>query len=245
MFSKFETKEKNNDHPVAQGLLVDLLDFDDIDEKQEQIKSSIREYQKTRKFNPPYLLMDIATAENLELIVDGVEASVDEKNKNNMVKVLLSCHDIVDISNLNNEFGMKIVKTNAAVPVYRWFQAANLLLKFANVHTRVVPFPIDQENDGTTYHMLRVLPDEFQEYQKILNYGVVVEGTYKGFETAAKFSYEILKKRGITELSEKAVDHTITHVMLKSDSFLYGILIQNSNNDDFENMNNNNYIFFD
>lgn len=213
----FETKERDSSdkHPLCSGVLVESGETDDI------IAAVRKRNIPVGSFPAPYLMLDLCMPKDIEF-TEGEQPKGDE-----MLKLVMPCSFIADLVGVSNDsiLGMSVVKCNAAVPVYHWFTAANLLLKFYGQQGRVMPFPMDQEaNDEqeamTIYHMLRVTPHEYGEYTKLLAYGMSCEGIQKGFLTSARFSYEVLRKRGVTELTAKEVDGLITHVMLKSPSRL-------------------------
>ena len=156
----------------------------------------------------------------------------------------MSAWDIVNMDHLSSSSN-SIVKCNAAVPVYRWFQAANLILKYRDVAGRIVPFPLDQEENQTVFHMLRVTPEEFAQYQNLLEFAGSQQSLERAFEISARFSYEILLKRGITELTAKQVDHTMTHVILQDGSKIHGVAIENASREDLVSENlRNNQVFY-
>jgi hypothetical protein len=258
---EFETRDKNGaGNPLASGLVIDLGPFheDDTPARRTHLAKAVQRLRReSETFRPPYLMVDLATTADLGLQVDGepydeLAAYKDRERpewapEGAMARVVLACSDIVNLHNISDERfgGMSVVKCNAAVPVYRWFQAVNLMLKYSGQQGRVVPFPLDQAAqeaaDGapaqpavTTYQMMRVSLDEFAEYHKILDFGVQTQGPERGFDTSAKFSYEILSKRGITEMSSAQVDRAVTHVMLMGDSRLRGVIVLNALADDMD-----------
>lgn len=237
---QFSSEEKTEDgKPLLSGYLLDMNQWqtDDLeDTRPEQIKKAIREVsQKHKEFKEPYIILDLIERENIKLFDNEgheIPAEIEEGDKGRILRVVVSAWSIVDLRNISNS-GNSIVKANAAIPVYRWFQAANLLLKYTDVVGRLIPFPLDQEKGETVYHMLRSTPAEFASYQQILEFATsqfnILE---RAFETSARFSYEVLKNRGITELTAKQVDSTLTHVILMRDSTIFGLALANSTDTD-------------
>jgi hypothetical protein len=211
----FESKEKDGTekHPLCSGVLVETGEVDDI------IAAVRKRNVPAGAFPPPYLMLDLCLPKDIEF-AEGPAPLGEE-----MLKLVMPCSFIADLVGISNDsiLGMSVVKCNAAVPVYHWFNAANLLLNFYGQKGKVIPFPMDQEASEeqeamTVFHMLRVTPYEYGEYAKILQFGMSCEGVQKGFLTAARFAYEVLKKRGITDLTAKEVDALISHVMIKAPS---------------------------
>ena len=172
-----------------------------------------------------------------------------------MLRMLIPASFVVELGTISSDRigGMSVVKCNAALPVYRWFLAANLLLEHHGELGRVVPFPMDQpacdaDDEGgaqpamTIFQFLRVTQTEHAEYKKLLDFALSTEGLERGFATAARFSYEILRKRtsdnttpstpvgstpvGSTRvaLEHAEVDRVITRVILKNPSSLDCVL---------------------
>lgn len=254
------TEETNqNGQPMCSGLFLDATHYNDdilidvLNGKQNAVVEALKRLKKDKDFNPPYMTMDLATLDDIGIIIDGEKYDA-EKNKgafpvsteaakNPALKLVMSAVDIVDIKSImNTTGGNSVVKCNPAVPVYRWFQAANLMLKYCDQKGRVIPFPISQQPEEgkedeevmVTFHMLRVDPREFIEYQRFLDHCVSQDGIERGFEIAAKYSYEVLSNRGIKELTAEQVDSTLTHVILKQDARLRGVLLHNYGRDDLE-----------
>lgn len=241
---KFESTEKNDKGaPLAYGELVDFgalpMEEDcveDLTVRQKELIKAIDKMKKSSNFNPPYMVIDLAHQDDIGLLVEGEVYREDldgklltaDAKENPAVKILLPANQICDLSSISadNMGGMSVVKCNPAIPVYRWFQAANLMLKYCDQIGRVIPFPMDQEDGQTTYHMLRVDPREFMTYQKLLDFSVQQNGVEIGFNTAAKYSYEVLASRGYNELTAEQVDKFITHVML-GPAKMEGVLVLN------------------
>jgi hypothetical protein len=212
----FESKDRDatEKHPLCSGVLVETGEVDDI------IAAVRKRNVPVGVFPAPYLMLDLCMPKDIEF-TEGASPPGGEE----MIKLVMPCSFIADLVGISNDsiLGMSVVKCNAAVPVYHWFNAANLLLNFFGQKGKVIPFPMDQEaaegqEKMTVYHMLRVTPYEYGEYAKVLQFGMSCEGVQKGFLTAARFAYEVLNKRGITDLTAKEVDTLISHVMIKTPS---------------------------
>lgn len=234
---QFHSEEKNQaGKALLSGYLLDMneWDQDDLeDTRVEELKKAIQNLsQKHKEFKEPYVILDLIERENIKLFdLEGEEIQPTESSKGKILRVVVSAWNIVDMRNISNS-GNSVVKANASIPVYRWFQAANLLLKYTDVVGRLVPFPLDQEKGETVFHMLRVTPAEYNSYQEILQFAATQQNLEAAFETSARFSYEILKNRGITELTARQVDSTLTHVILMMDSTIFGLALENSTDSD-------------
>lgn len=261
---KFESEEKtiNGKGPLAFGEFVDFgtIPYDedcleDLNDRQKALIKAIDQMKKEGNFNPPYMVIDMAHQDDIGLIVDGEKYKEDLTDKvlspdakeNPAVKILMPANLICDLSNISGDKagGMSVVKANPSIPVYRWFQAANLMLKHCDQIGRVIPFPMDQEDGQTTYHMLRVDPREYMAYQKLLEFSVQQNGVQLGFNIAAKYSYEVLSNRGYNELTAEQVDKFISHVML-SKGEMKGVLVVNAGRSeiDTEEMREKRSIFY-
>jgi hypothetical protein len=86
----------------------------------------------------------------------------------------------------------------------------------------------------TTFQMLRTTKDEHAEYRKLLDYSIATLGINRGFETAARFSYEILRKRGVTQMTHEQVDKILTRVVLMNPSFIDCVLVANFDDSEVE-----------
>jgi len=265
---RFETKEENaNGKPMATGIFIDAtyqnqdtLDSNGLNDRQTEIIKAIKELNKDGSFPAPYIVMDLTTLDQIGLRVDGEDYKntpgehpiSTEAAKNPALKIILSAVHVTDLTTISNTMGgNSIVKCNPAVPVYRWFQCANLMLKYCDQIGRIIPFPItqpadDDQEEMVTFHMLRVEPREFIEYQKVLDHCVSVDGIERGFEIAARYSYEALRERGISKLTSDEVDSTLTHVILMKDAALHGILLHNIGRDDLEDdvLRESHFIFY-
>lgn len=242
---KFESEERGVEGgPLAFGEFVDFgaLPYDedcldDLDARQKELLAAIDRLRAEGDFNPPYMVIDMAHQDDIGLLVDGekyeedlaAKALAPDARDNPAVKILMPANHICDLSNISGDTagGMSVVKANPAIPVYRWFQAANLMLKHCDQIGRVIPFPMDQDDGQTTFHMLRVDPREYMTYQKLLEFSVQQNGVAEGFNIAAKYSYEVLSTRGYNELTAAQVDKFISHVML-SKGEMRGVLIVNA-----------------
>jgi hypothetical protein len=258
----FFTEEKNTaGESLCSGKFIDFgslpFDEDNIDDlniRQKTLVDAVRSFGTDYK--APYIVMDLATIDDIKLVVENEEykdTSVDKKltpeaKENPALKFLISCRDIVDLTSISaeNMGGMSVVKCNPSVPVYRWFQAANLMLGFCDQLGRVVPFPMNQDNGMTTYHFLRVNPREYMEYQKLLNFCVQQHGVEEGFNVSSKYSYECLSARGIKNITHAEVDKTLTHVMLMKDSKMRGVLLHNAGREelDTEELKKKHFIYY-
>lgn len=248
--------------PLAYGKMVDFgllpLEEDcleDLDARQKELIKQIDALNKEGNFSPPYMVIDMAHQDDIGLIVDG-EKYVDKPEgkvltpdavSNPAVKILLPANSICDLSGIASDQhgGMSVVKCNPSVPVYRWFQAANLMLSYCDQIGRIIPFPMEQDDKQITYHMLRVDPREYMEYQKLLNFCIQQHGVELGFNTAAKYAYEVLSNRGYKELTAAQVDKFISHVMLNKGE-MKGVLVLNAGRSeiDTEEMRNKRSIYY-
>ena len=250
-YCAFESDERDlADGPLAHGIFVNCSrvistaqsdDSSDVGQLQNVLIADAlrrrRAEPKLASFPPPYLLMDLCDAVDI-----GLQMPSDSLPKG-MLRMLIPAAFIVELGTISSDRigGMSVVKCNAAVPVYRWFLAANLLLEHHKELGRVVPFPLDQPATGaddeggaqpamTTFQFLRVTQAEHAEYKKLLDFAVSSEGLGRGFGTAARFSYEILRKRGVAtttdnkRLEHSEVDRLITRVILKNPSALDCVL---------------------
>jgi hypothetical protein len=251
MFPGFETDEKNGETPLVSGLFVDLgMHL----EKEETVVRAVREMQKRNPdFKPPFLVMDLAAPEDVTITgeasyppPDADDSLVSEDYElNKCVKLLVPCSQVVDLSKLGGLAGSnQVVKCNQMIPVYRWFQAANLLLHQHDKPGRLIPFPLDHDK-GTTYHMLPVNQSEFKLYQELLDFGTTNQGVEEGFATSARISYEILGKRGIKEISAEEVDKLIAHVMVgHNDGTCQGLLLHRAGREDLEDLKTSHFIYY-
>lgn len=253
----FESKDTGADgRPLCFGRLHDLRPVlsagddsaDPASLQSDLIAAALRARRAKGAFPAPYLLMDICDAADMALDVksdtgDGVGPGPELRG---MLCVLVPAAFVVDLGPISNDSvgGMSVVRCNAATPVYRWFLAANLQLEQRGELGRVMPFPIDQPADEehaekgaepqsqmTTFQFMRCTQQEHAEYRKLLDFAVLSEGLERGFNTAARFSYEVLHKRGVTELSSAEVDRVITRVMLMNPSRLDCLLFAGTQED--------------
>lgn len=227
----FETVEMDTSErfPLCSGILVESGDVSDL------IAAVRKRNIPVGSFPPPYIMLDLCAPADIEF-KDGAKPTGEE-----ILKIVIPCSFVVDLVAIGNDriLGMSVVKTNAAVPVYHWFNAANLLMNFFGQEGRVMPFPMDQEaGEGqeavTVYHMLRCSPFEYKEYTKLLQFAMSCEGIQKGFLSSARFSYEVIRKRGVTELTAKEVDRLISHVMLKNPSRIECVMGSNLRLEDMD-----------
>lgn len=253
VFTPFETTDKaihSETQPLASGLIIDFAQFPEYDTEARQ-NSILTGLSKLGLTQRPCMILDLAPVDALNLLVDGKpyepvapppksgDDSEDEDTKKKlppMARIVLTADSLVDLTNLRPVAGSSIIRANGAVPSYRWFQAANLLLHGKDEFGRVIPFPLEQENGDTTYQAMRVNPDEFRQYQGLLKHAVDQDGLEQGFFIAAKFAYQVLLDRGHSEISHKQVGKFVTDIAVMGDSSMKGVLILNSGGDDFEDI---------
>lgn len=257
--ARFETEDRTGaGGPLCFGTLHDLApalraarddDTADVGALQnDMVAAALRARRAGGAFPPPYLLMDICDAADMGLRFPESDSSNEENtgpSPKGMLRVLVPASFIVDLGAISNDRigGMSVVKCNAALPVYRWFLAANLQLEHRGELGRVMPFPMDQpaapgeDENGTEqpamtiFQFLRCTQEEHAMYRQLLDFAVLSEGLERGFNTAARFSYEALRKRGVTELTHEQVDKLITRVMLKSPSDIDCVLFSGMDED--------------
>ena len=254
--TSFSTKDVHgNELKVAEGLIIDFSEVSDdeplaIEKRQKALVQASKQYGMN---DAPYMVFDIGYLEDLDLIVDGEKLDLpptgEKKGKRALVKVMVPCKHIVDITNLKPKMGESVIRANPVFPSYRWFQAVNLLLSFENkTEGRVVPFPIKAENENgeeeTIYHVLRTNKEEYEAYQRLLMHAVANDGVHMGFYHAAKFSYEILHRRGYSEVTEKVLGEAVTKITMMGVPVIRGVLIQNSTNEDYsEGLREHHFIY--
>jgi hypothetical protein len=225
-----------SEHPLLSGYLLNFeaLKEDILGEgRQREILKLVQSIREQRDFRPPFMIMDLVERKHIELYELDTKEKL-ESNSSETLKIVMSAWDIVNLDNLSSGSN-SVVKCNAAVPIYRWFQAANLILKYKDVKGRVIPFPLDQEEKRTVFHMLRVTAEEFAQYQQILEFACLQHSVEQAFEISARFSYEVLYKRGVKKLTADQVDHTMTHVILQDKPSIFGIAVENAKREDLEN----------
>lgn len=241
-FQVFESKdmEERTGRALAAGVIVDFSKFheDDTDGKQNELIKALNQCKCAAR---PAMVIDLAPMRELGLLVDGKEWEDPEKDKEtkdlSMARLVIPANRIVDVAMVGSPMGQSIMKVNSALPAYRWFQAANLIMQDKNRLTRVIPFPLEQESGELVYQALQVSQDEFRKYQELLVFSVQqCQCPMEGFATASKFAYEILRLRGHEELTYKEVDKTMTHIVIMKDSVMRGVLITNSSGDDFDDI---------
>jgi hypothetical protein len=283
-FRGFESEERDSaGGALAHGILADCSratsiaredEGGDVGELQNALVANALRRRRADKtlsvFPAPYLLMDLCDAKDIGLQPAGSQPAGSQPTgpqptgpqptgpqPTGMLRMLIPASFIVELGSISSDRigGMSVVKCNAALPVYRWFLAANLLLEHHGELGRVVPFPMDQpacdaddEGDAqpamTIFQFFRVTQTEHAEYKKLLDFALSTEGLERGFATAARFSYEILRKRtsdntttpstpvgstpvGSTTrvaLEHAEVDRVITRVILKNPSSLDCVL---------------------
>lgn len=241
----FESEEQAmHGGPLVKGKMIDfgLIPteedcLEDLDQRQKELVKQVDSLKKEGHFSAPYMIIDMAHADDVVLNVNGekYEEKSDGKTlvpdalSNPSMKILLPANSICDLSGIGSDKmgGMSVIKCNPSIPVYRWFQSANLQLAHCDQIGRVIPFPMEQEDGQMTYHMLRVDPREYMEYQKLLNFCVQEHGIENGFNASAKYAYEVLSTRGYKELTAAQVDKFVSHVMLTKGE-MNGVLILNA-----------------
>lgn len=255
----FTTTDVNDKgEPYMKGIFKDLRDIDE-DFQDEEIMKLVREYRKKNdKFKPPYVVMDLAPPEGVKIKVEGEEEEHQftelVREQDDFVKLIASVPQLVDCSNIANPFAQSIVKVNQAVPVYRWFIAANMWLQFTEQPGRVIPFPISAPpGEGETepryvYHMFVVTPKEYMKYSYALKHATSVSKTFEeSFEVSARIAFEILAERGLSELDHERVDKVITHVHVgQNKGILDGVLLHNCSSDglrDSDELKTNNIFY--
>lgn len=239
---RFSTTETTQDgqKPLACGELVDFgalpLQDESLDESlTERDKALLAAKERLRAaggFDPPYMILDLCEPQDIGLVVEGEPYVHSRAGKNVVeddnvyVKLLMPASAICDITPLGSPpGGLSVVRCHAAVPCYRWFQAANLLLHYQDKLGRVMPFPLDQGDGQTVFHMLIINMSEHSEYQSLLHQCCMEKGTEEGFVVSAKFAYELLLRSGITKATHAQVDKIMTHVILMPNQQLRGVLI--------------------
>lgn len=230
------TREVRKRSPLfcAPFLLIDLCDAEDLCIDFTETETEATENAKSISGGNIRELEVQTTAKGEDENLTSEERPPPAKLPPGMLRVLVPANKIVDLKSISNDRigGLSVIRANAAVPVYRWFLAANILLEHEQQLGRVVPVPIDQpavegQPSMTTFQVLRTTREEHAEYRKLLDYSVLTLGIERGFETAARFSYEILRKRGVTQLTHEQVDQILTRVVLMNPSFVDCVLIAN------------------
>lgn len=235
---KFETisKFEQTNIPLASGLVVDFGkdDTEDESQKQQRLNKAVRDM----KLRTPLMVLSLAPVRDLGAMVDGEELkeSEDDSEIDNppCAHIAVPVSQIVDLKNIDPRLGSSIIRCNASIPIYRWFQAANLMLHEMGKAGRMIPFPMENTNGDTSYQMLRANPEEFRKYQELLKHCVDQDGVEKGFWVAAKFAYQVLLERGYTKLTHAQVGKHLSDIILMGHSYMRGVLILNARDEDFE-----------
>jgi hypothetical protein len=255
----FSTKVMTKNHtgedvPLASGQYIDFttIDDEDIDCTEKRQKLLLDTMKDMGIKERPCMAIDLAPLRELDLILDGKQW-VDpepEEIRPECARIIVPASQLVDIAHLKPAIGESLVRCNPAFPAYRWFQAINLLLHYAGkTPGRVIPFPLQQQakddNQPTEmiYHILRVTPAEYQEYQKLLKHAVDNDGVEKGFFHAAKYGYEVLFRRGHTPITSKVVGDHVTSVMLMGQPVIKGVLLCGAKPEDLEELANKHFIY--
>lgn len=198
---------------------------------------------------PPFMAMDLSYIEQLGLKLDtDVEIVLDAATKKDRkpVRIVVSACDIADMIDFAT-LGNSRVRVHRETPQYRWFHCINLQLQNIPSNTRVIPFPIENTKPGPNgekevfFQVLPVTPAEYNLYEQVLHAnlhsgGLAVDPN-EAFALTAKMSYEILSRRGLTELTHSQVDQFLIHVIISKQLSLRGVLIRNWEEDDFEESN--------
>jgi len=252
---QFHTGETNKEgNPLAHGVLLNFATEAPGTYQRALISALTDLKSRDRPFAPPYMVLDLAYPEHIDIQTpEGKYTSPIPPPEDLNVpdaacaKILVSASSLVDLSHIQNG-GASVVRCNPVVPAYAWFQAANLLLTYQGSHGRLVPFPIHHPDieEHIVYQMLRVTPEEYQAYHRILDYSCRENGPRKGFEVAAKFAYTILEKRGIPfdSLTSETVDDAVCHVHLFADASNYGILLLHAPREELSDLSTSHAIYY-
>lgn len=241
-FPTFETKvmsQTKADKSMAAGLLVDFAAYgeDDVESKQIALLRAMSDLGLKEK---PCMIVDLAPMRSLELVVNGADwVESEDLAKSDMppcARIVIPVSQIVDLTNVHPTLGSSIIRCNGCIPTYRWFQAANLALHARKEHMRIIPFPMEQKNGDITYQAMRVVPNEFRQYQDLLDHAVTQDGVATGFMIAAKYAYQVLADRGHNEVTFAQVGHMITDIVIMGNSMMRGVLLANSTEEDFEDI---------
>lgn len=211
---------------LASGVFADLTDIADTDPEGRELLIGRAVVQMG--LAAPMIATDLAPMHMMGIrFMDTGDLWTDNhggKNSAVSAMMVLSCEDIVDITNFippGFKFGMKggpksVLKINGAIPAHIWFRAANLqiALNYQNSNARIIPFPIivpgsDKEGDAefqdTTivYQAICVSPTEYEEYIRILKQYVTADGLEKGFASAARLGYVAIMNRIKIDIEER------------------------------------------
>ena len=235
-------KMEHKNEPLASGLLIDFAQYDEFDQdgRQQGLLKALRELNIKER---PVMIIDLATKRDLTLVLDGKDWIETEEEKKvsqpPCMRIAIPVDQIVDLNGVKPKMGSSIMRCNGCIPIPQWFLAANLKLQHECKNGRLIPFPLEQESGDVTYQAMRVNPAEFLEYQKLLSYTVNKDGPKKGFFIAAKFAYEVLTRKGYKEITYKEVGRHITDIIIRGDSCMKGVLIENSVLEDYEDIERN------
>jgi hypothetical protein len=243
-----EFKHEESGKPLMSGHFLDFAEFQeyDTDSKQKALLKALRDMKITDR---PCMVIDLAPMRDMGGMFMGEvkwEESEEEAKESYppAVRIVLPVSQLIDLKNIKPPLGKSIIRVNASVPTPIWFQAANLQLHHKGAMGRIIPFPLEQEDGKFMYHAMRVDPDEYKEYNALLTECVSRDGVEQGFFIATKFAYVVLDRRAerlgrkITEVSNATVGKSITDVVIMGDSYMHGVLIANSEPEDFEDMKN-------
>lgn len=217
----FETVDKSaRDVPLMKGKFYAL---DESNDATDVVIDAMTEYKKRDPLKlgkqlTPMILLDLALPEHVKIQTpEGQPIEYPKAEQKTLVRALVPAALIVDLKDVLavQISGNSRVKVNQAFPVYIWFHAANMLFTFNNTLIRLIPFPIEQEEDKkVVYQMLAVNMEEYKQYEEVLHFGIREYGLEEGFASSARFAYEILRHRGVKEISHEHVDAVLTHVFL-------------------------------
>jgi hypothetical protein len=231
---------EGNEIPLLEGSFIDYneIDSDDLDALDVRQNTTIKALKDTGLTDKPMMAFDIAPPNALKMSHEGKELTFKEE-KGKYAKVIVPCSQIVDITNLKPKMGESAIRCNPAFPQYRWFQAINAILSYQNnTEGRVVPFPLKTEDENgkeeMIYHAMRVNKVEYEAYQKLLIHSCQNDGTEMGFYHAAKFAYEILHKRGFTELTSKDVGDAVTKITMMGRPQIKAVVVYGATHEDFQ-----------
>lgn len=229
-----------NEIPLLEGVCIDYeeIDTEHIDAAEIRQNTTIKALKQIGLHSKPMMAFDIAPPQALEMSYEGTKMTFNEE-KVRYAKVVVPCDQIVDITNLKPKMGESAIRCNPAFPHYRWFQAINAILSYKNeTEGRVVPFPLKSEdehgNEEMIYHAMRVNKAEYDAYQNLLIHSCQSDGTEMGFYHAAKFAYEILHKRGHTDLNSKTVGEAVTTITMMGKPQIKAVVVLNGTHEDFQ-----------
>jgi hypothetical protein len=242
-----DTKHEESGTPLASGEFIDFAEFQEYD-TESKTKAMLAGLRKMKITDRPCIVIDIAPMRDLGLFLDGIEWKESEEDAKNKTppcaRIVLPVSQLIDLKNIKPAMGKSILRANASVPTPIWFRAANLKLHHQNALGRIIPFPLEQEDGRCIYQAIRVDMDEYKEYNALLTECVSRDGVEQGFFIANKFAYEVLMRRAkrhgkeLNELTHATVGRSVTDLVMMGNSYMNGLLIANSEKDDFEDLEN-------